>query len=457
MTFAVLGLGSNKSWGGHEPLELLAFACAKLKKFFVSNFSVSCVYLSKAMYVENQPDFHNMCVSGFTEFSAAELLQKIHEVEASLGRDRKKETRNGPRPIDIDIELYGNERIDFYDSDDNMKNLQIPHPRLQERAFVLLPLLDILPEDSDILNKVQVLEWLSKISEKNGYEKDETAKKLVDSADFWAIVKKREKMMADLLVQQTLVLENSENTEKKEKRRYTAGQFEGPLDLLWTLIRDNKINIYDIPVSTITEQFLEYLDYAASFELSDLSEFYSMAARLIYIKSKMMLPSDVKVDDDLDFDDPREELVDTLIEYQKFKKLSSLIEEKQDESEWTFERKKIQRILPFEEEDLWQKVDTWDLLEQMQKMFKNLVSQYSDEKILDMYEEISVNEKLTLMNELIEEKGECMFTDLIVRKGNLLDVICAFMALLEAVKFKRACIYQNRLFGDIKITEYTAA
>ena len=163
--------------------------------------------------------------------------------------------------------------------------------------------------------------------------------------------------MEDLLVQtdsaqQTFVLEKSEETEKKEKRRYSAGQFEGPLDLLWTLIRDHKINIYDIPIATITEQFLEYLDYAASFELSDLSEFYSMASRLIYIKSKMMLPSDVKVDDDLDFDDPREELVDTLIEYQKFKKLSSLIEEKQDESEWTFERKKIQRILPFEEEDL---------------------------------------------------------------------------------------------------------
>ena len=74
--------------------------------------------------------------------------------------------------------------------------------------------------------------------------------------------------MEDLLVQtdsaqQTFVLEKSEETEKKEKRRYSAGQFEGPLDLLWTLIRDNKINIYDIPIATITEQFLEYLDYAA--------------------------------------------------------------------------------------------------------------------------------------------------------------------------------------------------
>lgn len=240
----------------------------------------------------------------------------------------------------------------------------------------------------------------------------------------------------------------------RQTHRYTAGEFSGPLDLLWALIRDNKINIYDIPIAVITEQFLEYLDYAAALDLADLSDFYSMASRLIYIKSKMMLPVEVQPDDDLDFDDPREELVDTLIEYQKFKKLSALIEEKEDENEWTFERKKIQRILPFEEEDLWQKVDTWDLLEQMQKMFKNFVSQYSDEKILDMYEEISVNEKLTLMAEFLEEKGECMFTDLITRPGNVLDVICSFMALLEAVKFRTACIYQNRMFGDIKITRY---
>ena len=248
-----------------------------------------------------------------------------------------------------------------------------------------------------------------------------------------------------------------EDDSGRTKRRYTVGEFDGPLDLLWALIRDNKINIYDIPIAQITEQFLDYLDYAASFELSDLSEFYSMAARLIYIKSRMMLPVEVKIDDDLDFDDPREELVDRLIEYQKFKKLSDLIEEKQDESEWNFERNKIQRVLPFEDENLWERVDTWDLLEQMQKIFKTLMSQYTDQKILDVYEEISVNEKITLMNELLEEKNECMFTDLLVRKGNILDVICAFMAILEAVKFKMAAIYQNRMFGAIKICRYEAA
>ena len=243
----------------------------------------------------------------------------------------------------------------------------------------------------------------------------------------------------------------------RAKRRYTVGEFDGPLDLLWTLIRENKINIYDIPIAQITEQFLEYLDYAASFELSDLSEFYSMAARLIYIKSRMMLPVEVKMDDELDFDDPREELVDRLIEYQKFKKLSDLIEERQYENDWNFERSKIQRALPFEDDNLWERVDTWDLLEQMQKIFKTFAGQYTDQKILDIYEEISVNEKITLMNELLERNSECMFTDLLVRKGNVLDVICAFMAILEAVKFKMASIYQNRMFGDIKICRYEAA
>jgi segregation and condensation protein A len=255
---------------------------------------------------------------------------------------------------------------------------------------------------------------------------------------------------------QTIALVETEVAEEKSIRhRYTAGEFEGPLDLLLALIRDNKINIYDIPIAEITEQFLEYLDYAATIELGDLSEFYKMAAQLLRIKSNMMLP--VEVAENLDFDDPREELVEKLIEYQKFKKLSALMEEKEDENEWSFERKKIQRVLPFEEEDLWERIDTWDLLQQMQKIFKTMISSYSDAKILDMYEEVSVNEKITLMNEYLEKNGECMFTDLIVRKGNELDVICAFMAILEAVKFKLATILQNRMFGDIKICKYQAA
>jgi segregation and condensation protein A len=238
---------------------------------------------------------------------------------------------------------------------------------------------------------------------------------------------------------------------QKVKRTYVAGNFEGPLDLLLFLIKESEINIYDIPVSQITEQYLEYLDYAVQTDLGDLSEFYKWAAKLLEIKSRMLLPVEITYDDD-DIEDPRQELVEKLIEYQKFKKLSELMEEKENLSDWNFERSKIQRVLPFEEkESEWEQIDTWELLQQMQKLFRNMVSQYSNEKILNMYEEISVNEKITLMNELFEQKSECMFSDLITRANNEMDIVCAFMAILEAVKFKMITIYQHRLFGDIKL------
>ena len=239
-------------------------------------------------------------------------------------------------------------------------------------------------------------------------------------------------------------------------KHFVLEDFDGPLDVLLFLIKKNEVNIYDIPIGQITEQFLEYLDFAVTPDLENLTDFYAMAADLLYIKSRMLLPVEVSFGED-ELEDPRQELVEKLIEYQKFKKLSALMEEKEDESEWSFERKKFQRVLPFEEDDLWERVDTWELLQDMQKIFKGLVSSFSSEKILDMYEEISVNEKITLMNEMLENKGECFFTDLIVRKGNILDVVCAFMAILEAVKFKMASIYQNRMFGDIKICPYKAA
>ena len=208
-------------------------------------------------------------------------------------------------------------------------------------------------------------------------------------------------------------LEETKIQPQSPAKKFSAGQFEGPLDLLWSLIRESKINIYDIPIAQITEQYLDYLDSIVETDLTDLSDFYSWAAKLVYIKSRMMLPVDVPFDGD-DIEDPRQELVEKLIEYQKFKKLTELI-------------------------------------------FRTMVSKYSNEKVLNMYEEISVNEKITLMNEKLDEAGSCMFTDLITRRGNEMDVICAFMALLEAVKFKMATIFQSRLFGDIKICKYEAA
>ncbi|MDR1507873.1 MAG: segregation/condensation protein A [Treponema sp.] len=221
-------------------------------------------------------------------------------------------------------------------------------------------------------------------------------------------------------------------------------EFEGPLDLLLFLIRKNEVNIYDIPIAQITEQYLDYMRYATRLDLEDLTEFHAMAASLLHIKSRMLIPVEIDFDE---IEDPRQDLVNKLIEYQKFKKLAELVGERGREVEWVIEREKLQNPLPFDEENLWEKADIWDLV----KAFSKLMSSITRERIYDLYEEVSINEKITLLSELLENKGECLFTDLVARRGSCLDKVCAFLALLEAAKIRMVAIYQNRMFGDILI------
>lgn len=229
-------------------------------------------------------------------------------------------------------------------------------------------------------------------------------------------------------------------------RSYRLDEFEGPLDLLLFLIKKNEVSIYDIPIASITEQFLAALASADGLQLEDLTEFYLLAATLLYIKSRMLLPVEIDLSDEIE--DPRRDLVEKLIEYQKFKKLSELMEKKELEVEWAIERKKMQRPLPFaEEERLWEEIDVWDLL----KSFSALVSNISSERVMDLYEEVSINEKITLINEFLDTRDSFSFTELVTRPRSTLDVVCAFLAILEAVKFRLIAIYQHRLFGDIQI------
>ena len=228
-------------------------------------------------------------------------------------------------------------------------------------------------------------------------------------------------------------------------RAFRLNKFEGPLDLLLFLIKKNEVNIYDIPIAQITEQYLDYLSDISVFDLEEISDFQAMAAELLLIKSRMLLPVELKGDDE--DDDPRQELVERLIEYQKFKKLSALMEEKEKEAEWIIERKRLQRALPFDDDGLWEKVDVWDLL----RIFTELSPGLSQERIIDLYEEVSVNEKIALLYEVLENRGECRFTDLIIREGSILDKVCAFLALLEVVKQRMVMVFQNRMFGDIVI------
>jgi len=229
----------------------------------------------------------------------------------------------------------------------------------------------------------------------------------------------------------------------EQQQSFKLNEFEGPLDLLLYMIRKNEVNIYDIPIAQITEQYIEYLRDVEIMDMENLTEFHAMAATLLYIKSRTLLP--VEMEDDY-AEDPRAELVDRLIEYQKYKKLSELMEEKEKENDWVLERKRLQQNLPFTDDNLWEKVDIWDLV----KTFSTLTVNMSAERIIDLFEEVSVNEKTTLLAEFLENRGECRFTELITHSGAL-EVVCAFLAVLEAAKMRMIVIFQNRLFGDILI------
>ncbi len=231
-----------------------------------------------------------------------------------------------------------------------------------------------------------------------------------------------------------------------EKQHFHLSQFDGPLDLLLFLIKKSEVNIYDIPIASITEQYLAVLGYSTKADLDTMSEFYLMAATLLYIKSRMLLPMELDIDDEIE--DPRRELVEKLIEYQKFRRLSDLMSDKEGEIEWIVERGKDQRILPFADDGIWGEVSVWDLLQ----TFSSLLSTLSAERIIDLYEEVSVNEKVTLISEMLESHSELLFTELL-RHRSVLEVVCTFFAVLEMVKERRITVFQNRLFGDIRIKE----
>lgn len=164
MKRVLLGLGSNKSFNNMAPLDLLKCACKDLSGCLAEP-SFSSVYKTKALYVEDQDDFYNMCVLGFVadDLNPYELLKKINEIEARYGRDRTQEIRFGARSLDIDIELFGDEHI-------NEPDLQIPHPRVEERLFVLIPATEVLKLSADELLRGKYISCLEALKQTEDYE-----------------------------------------------------------------------------------------------------------------------------------------------------------------------------------------------------------------------------------------------------------------------------------------------
>ncbi len=162
MKRVLLGLGSNRSFNGLAPLELLSLAGRELSGL-MKDIHFSSVYKTKAMYVEDQEDFYNAAALGWVEDSedAFAFLHKINEIEAKYGRDRSREVRFGPRSLDIDIELFGDERIES-------PELQVPHIRMEERAFVLIPSIEVLKYSADELVREKYIKCLAELESKGG-------------------------------------------------------------------------------------------------------------------------------------------------------------------------------------------------------------------------------------------------------------------------------------------------
>ncbi len=221
--------------------------------------------------------------------------------------------------------------------------------------------------------------------------------------------------------------------------------FDGPLDILLLLVQKNKIDIYDIPIAEITEQYLVFLRELVEKDLENLTEFYKMATLLLYIKSRMLLPLQ-HVDDLEEMEDPRTELVDKLIEYQKFKKLSGLLQKQLYESPPLLLRKEPD-ILPLTAptELEWKEMTPLSLL---QSFLKIVDSNKEVERIIDLHEEVTIKQKITVIYELMEKHKQFTFSDIVGTKS-ILSLVCSLLAVLELLKQQVIRAIQKQSYGVI--------
>jgi segregation and condensation protein A len=222
--------------------------------------------------------------------------------------------------------------------------------------------------------------------------------------------------------------------------------FEGPLALLMHLIEKNQIDIYDIPIAEVTEQYLAYLRALEEFNIDIASEFLVMAATLLLIKSRMLLPKPPVNDELADEEDPRQELVERLLEYRRYKQAAELLETMMRAREKLFSRPPrdfgTKVILP---DDL--KID--ELIEAFAAVWESAV----DEFAFVAREEISIQDKMQDIVLLLRKNDARLeFSQTFIRSGSRTEMVTAFLALLELIRLKRIRISQERSFGPIYLT-----
>jgi len=224
--------------------------------------------------------------------------------------------------------------------------------------------------------------------------------------------------------------------------------FEGPLDLLLYLIKKEEINIYDIPVARITDQYLEYLEFMKLLDLDIAGEFLVMAATLMHIKSKMLLPPD-QIDQEQEEADPRAELVRRLLEYKKFKEAASELAQMESQQKHLFPR--VGSLQPEEmsmPKDMLFEASLFDLITAFTKVLKDIPKDVFHEVIKD---EFTVSQKMHDILHMMVEKPSVLFLDLFKAVKNKREMITTFLALLELIRLKAVIVKQSSPFSDIEI------
>ncbi len=225
--------------------------------------------------------------------------------------------------------------------------------------------------------------------------------------------------------------------------------FEGPLDLLLYLIRQEELDIYDIPIARITKQYLEYLEFMKSLDIEIAGEFLVMAATLLKIKSRMLLPRHEELGEEAE--DPRKELVQQLLEYRKFKEIAERLGEKEYRQRQMFPRPRggfdnAADIIP--PEPPAPEVGMFELL----TAFRQVLERIDKLKLYEIVgEDISIEERIDFVLRTITQRRRMTFMELFENERRRLVMVVTFFALLELMRLGRISVRQERLFGEIFI------
>lgn len=234
--------------------------------------------------------------------------------------------------------------------------------------------------------------------------------------------------------------------------------FEGPLDLLLHLIEKNKVNIYDIPIVEITGQYLSYVSAMDRQDLNVVSEFLVMAATLIDIKSRMLLPKEVN--EEGEEIDPRQELVERLLEYKKFKYIAEELKDKQTDAEkYMFRPETLPpEVAKYEEPVDIEKLLSDVTLKQLNAVFQSVMKRQADkiDPVRSRFgriekDEVSLPEKINYIEEFSRNCTSFSFRALLNSQSTKMEVIVTFLAVLELIKVSKIRIQQDRIFDDIRI------